>query len=64
MPEFLRDSIYGVFRNQVLQYNNLKEFSWELERDWYPWDLFLYSFEAKFIQKLKREKKSFAVAFN
>ena len=63
MLEFLIDNIYVVFGNQVFQ----QSVGIPMGTNCAPLlaDLFLYSYEAEFIQKLVREKnKSLAVAFN
>ena len=63
MLEFLIDNIFVVFGNQVFQ----QSVGIPMGTNCAPLlaDLFLYSYEAEFIQKLLREKKkSLAVAFN
>jgi hypothetical protein len=63
MFKFLIDNIYVVFDGQVFQQSVIIPKSTNCA----PLlaDLFLYSHEAEFIQKLRHEKKtSFAVAFN
>ena len=63
MLEFLIDKIFVVFGNQVFQ-----QFVWIPVGTYCApllADLFLYTYEVEFIQKLLHEKKKFlAVAFN
>jgi hypothetical protein len=63
MLEFLIENIYVVVGGQVFQQSD----EIPMCTNWVPLlaDLFLYSYEAEFIQKLLHEKKkSLAVAFN
>ena len=63
MLDFLIDNIYVVFGDQVFQ----QTVGIPMGTNCAPLlaDLFLYSYEAEFIQKLVREKnKTLAVAFN
>jgi hypothetical protein len=62
MYEFLTDNIFVVFRNQVFQQTVVIPIGTNCAP--FIADLFGYSCEAEFIQKLLHENKPLAVTFN